>query len=101
MPGVPVPPDHAAKVLNARLQSDGVDISATDWVHPTCMPRPRNMLVTLLRDISDAELEVIFAKHADPDLLDAPVDLPFGTYAHLADRYGVHWFVLGERREPA
>ena len=22
-------------------------------------------------------------------------DLPFGTYGHLADRYGVHWFFQG------
>ena len=33
---------------------------------------------------------------ADPDLLDDLRDLPFGSYGHLADRYGVHWFFHGE-----
>ena len=32
---------------------------------------------------------------ADPDLLDDLRDMPFGTYGHLADRYGVHWFFQG------
>ena len=59
------------------------------------------MAAVLLRDLTHAELQAIFAKlsvDADPDLLDAPVDLPFGTYAHLADRYGVQWFFVGEKR---
>ncbi len=33
---------------------------------------------------------------ADPDLLDELHDGPFGTYGHLADRYGVHWFFRGD-----
>jgi hypothetical protein len=33
---------------------------------------------------------------ADPDLLDNLRDLPFGTYGHPADRYGVQWFFRGD-----
>jgi uncharacterized glyoxalase superfamily protein PhnB len=33
---------------------------------------------------------------ADSDLLDELHDEPFGTYGHLADRYGVHWFFRGD-----
>jgi hypothetical protein len=41
---------------------------------------------------------LLFDGHcADPDLLDDLRDLPFGTYGHLADRYGVHWFFQGDR----
>jgi len=25
--------------------------------------------------------------------------MPFGTYGHLADKYGVHWFVQGEKKD--
>jgi hypothetical protein len=40
---------------------------------------------------------LLFDGHcADPDLLDDLRDLPFGTYGHLADRYGVHWFFQGD-----
>jgi uncharacterized glyoxalase superfamily protein PhnB len=36
---------------------------------------------------------------ADRDLLDDLRDLPFGSYGHLADKYGVHWFMQGEKKE--
>ena len=45
-----------------------------------------------------AELKVIFDKladGADPALLDPLRDMPFGSYGHLADKYGVHWFFRG------
>jgi uncharacterized glyoxalase superfamily protein PhnB len=29
------------------------------------------------------------------ELRDELQDLPFGTYGHLADRFGVHWFFHG------
>jgi uncharacterized glyoxalase superfamily protein PhnB len=45
-----------------------------------------------LREIFDK-----LALGADRELLDDLQDLPFGTYGHLADRYGVHWFFRGER----
>jgi uncharacterized glyoxalase superfamily protein PhnB len=46
------------------------------------------------------ELRAIFdrlAMGADPELLDDLQDMPFGSYGHLADRYGVHWFFRGEK----
>ena len=49
------------------------------------------------------DLKEVFDKlavGADPDLLDELRDMPLGTYGHLADRYGVHWFFRerGSRR---
>jgi len=47
------------------------------------------------------ELRTIFDKlavGADFELLDELRDLPFGTYGHLADRFGVHRFFRGEAR---
>jgi uncharacterized glyoxalase superfamily protein PhnB len=34
-------------------------------------------------------------------LLDDLRDVPFGSYGHLADKYGVHWFFRGEKRKEA
>ena len=49
---------------------------------------------------TNSDLEDIFDKlslGADRDLLDELEDMPFGTYGHLADKFGVHWFFRGER----
>jgi PhnB protein len=46
-----------------------------------------------------SELRKIFdglAEGANKDLLDDLRDMPFGSYGHLADKYGVHWFFQGE-----
>jgi uncharacterized glyoxalase superfamily protein PhnB len=40
------------------------------------------------------------AAGADKNLLDELREMPFGSYGHLADKYGVHWFFRGEK-EPA
>lgn len=48
-----------------------------------------------------SQLREIFDKlsaGADKALLDDLHDLPFGTYGHLADKYGVHWFFQGEKK---
>jgi PhnB protein len=89
------------KVAFAHLASGAVEISATDWQHPTRVPRHGNTVGLYLTGGTFAELSAVFdqlAVGADPDLLDELKDLPFGAYGHLADRYGVHWFFRGERR---
>jgi PhnB protein len=87
------------KVAYAELTCGRIQISATDWQHQTRMPRPGNTVGVYLHGASYMELKVIFDKlavGADPDLLDELRDLPFGSYGHLADRFGVHWFFRGE-----
>jgi hypothetical protein len=36
-------------------------------------------------------------KGADPSLLDALRDMPFGSYGALTDKFGVRWMFQGER----
>jgi len=89
------------KVAFAHLANGAVEISATDWQHPTRVPRHGNTVGLYLTGGTFDELSAVFdqlAVGADPDLLDELKDLPFGAYGHLADRYGVHWFFRGERR---
>jgi len=87
------------KVAYAQLASGQIQISATDWQHQTRVPRQGNTVGVYLNGASYAELRIIFDKiavGANPDLLDELRDMPFGSYGHLADRFGVHWFFQGE-----
>jgi PhnB protein len=95
------PPENLDKVVYAHLRSGTIELSATDWQHPTRARRPGNSPAVYLSGGTYDELRAIFdrlAEGADPDLLDDLRDLPFGSYGHLADRYGVHWFFRGEPR---
>jgi PhnB protein len=96
--GDQAPPEQRQKVTYACLKTDGVEFSATDWLHPTRVPRSGNTVAMYLQSDDHEELRAIFdrlAVEADEDLLDDLRDMPFGTYGHLADRFGVHWFFRG------
>jgi len=98
------PPEQQRKVTYARLKSDSIEFSATDWLHPTRAPKPGNTVAMHLRAENEGELRAVFDKlavGADKDLLDDLREMPFGTYGHLADRYGVHWFFVGASRSDA
>jgi len=100
--GDQAPPEQRHKVTYALLKSDSVEVSATDWLHPTRVPKPGNTVAIYLQAGDQGELRAVFDKlavGADKELLDDLRDMPFGVYGHLADRYGVHWFFRGESRE--
>lgn len=91
------------KVTYAHLKSGAVELSATDWLHPTRFPKRGNMVAVYLTGESYDELRPIFNRlsdGADPSLLDDLRAMPFGIYGHLVDRYGVGWFFRGNP-EPA
>ena len=92
------PPEQRDKVTYANLVNGDLDISATDWLHPTRVPRPGNTVAVYVNADDVNELRAAFdglAAGADEELLDDLREMPFGTYGHLADRYGVHWFFRG------
>ena len=99
-----IPPAQQDKIVHARLKSGAVEFTAADWMHPTRSPRPGNMVCVYLNGGTYPELKAAFDKlsaGADPALLDELRDLPFGSYGHLADRFGVHWFFQGEKKQGA
>jgi len=99
-----VPPEQHHKIINAHLKSGAIEFTATDWLHLTRRPQPGNMVCLYVNGGTYSELRAIFDKlsaGADPALRDDLIDLPFGSYGHLADKYGVHWFFQGEKRQPA
>jgi PhnB protein len=98
------PPEQQHKVTYACLKSDSAEFSATDWLHPTRVPKPGNTVAVYLQAENYGELRAVFDKlavGADEDFLDDLREMPFGIYGHLADRYGVHWFFRGAPRPDA
>ena len=94
-----VPDEHHNKVFYAHLQSRGIKFSATDWMHATRGWTQGNTVAIYVTSDALSDLREIFDKlsvGADRDLLDELEDMPFGTYGHLADRFGVHWFFRGD-----
>ena len=97
-----VPPERHQKVAHAHLKSGAVELSATDWLHPTRAPKQGNTVAMYLSG-GHEDVRATFdrlAAGADKILLDELREMPFGSYGHIADKYGVHWFFRGEK-EPA
>jgi PhnB protein len=97
-----MPPEQHHKVDHAHLKSGIIEFSATDWLHPKRLPIQGNTIGMYVNGGKYKELRAIFdslAAEADSDLLDDLRDMPFGSYGHLADQYGVHWFFQGEKKE--
>ena len=96
-----MPPEKQQKVAYSSLKIGALELSATDWMHPVQKPKQGNTVAIYLV-AKDKELRPIFdrlAVGAHEELLEQLREMPFGTYGHLADKYGVHWFFRGERDE--
>lgn len=97
-----MPPEQHHKVVYAHLKSGAIELSATDWLHPTRTPQQGNTVAMYINGGTYSQLRDVFDKlaaGADKDLLDDLQDRPFGTYGHLADKYSVHWFFQGEKQQ--
>ena len=97
-----MPPAQHHKVAFANLKSGIMEFSATDWLHATRTPKPGNTVALYIRAGKYSELREVFDKlavGANKELLDDLRDMPFGSYGHLADKYGVHWFFQGVKSE--
>jgi PhnB protein len=97
-----MPPGLHQKVVNAQLKNGLIAFTATDWMHPTRKPQQGNTVCLYINGGKYSELEQIFNKLSDgagKELLDVLRDMPFGSYGHLADKYGVHWFFQGDKKE--
>ena len=95
-----MPTEQHQKVAHAYLKGGAIEFSATDWLHPTRTPKQGNTVAMYINGGKYEELRVIFDKlatGADRSLVDDLRNMPFGSYGHLADKYGVHWFFQGEK----
>jgi PhnB protein len=95
-----MPLEQHHKVVFAHLKSGAIEFSATDWLHSERTPKQGNTVALYICRGTYDELRTIFDKlavGASKELLDDLRELPFGTYGHLADKYGVHWFFQGDK----
>lgn len=96
-----MPPEQHHKVVNANLKSGAMNLSASDWLHPTRSPRQGNTVCLYINGGTYNELKEILDKlsvGADLALLDPLRDMPFGSYGALTDKFGVRWMFQGEKQ---
>jgi PhnB protein len=80
------------KVLNARLRSSNVDISASDWLRPDRTPVCGNTVCLYLSGGTFEELRVLFDSLSEGANVTDPLSQQFfGTYGALNDKFGVRW----------
>ena len=94
-----MPPALYDKVLNARLVSEGLDISASDWLRPAQKPMPGNMVCLYLSGGTFNELKTFFDKLSEgADITDPLKEEPFGTYGALNDKFGIRWMFHADKK---
>lgn len=87
-----MPAFQQEKVLNARLVSGSVKISASDWLRPDQTPVRGNMNCMYLSGGSFAGLKAVFDKLSEGATVTDPLEQKFfGSYGALNDRFGVRW----------
>ncbi len=91
-------PEQHHKITYAHLQSEAVEFSATDWLHPVHQRQQGNTTAMSIVGESLDELTPIFntlREGADQEFLVELKQMPFGIYGRFTDRYGVEWFFRG------
>ncbi|MDB5184151.1 MAG: hypothetical protein JWO07_832 [Candidatus Saccharibacteria bacterium] len=95
------PPEKHDRIINARLVSGDINISATDWMaSPEFDPLQGNTAAIYITGPSYDDLKPVFDKLKDGDnntRLQELHAMPFGTYGQFYDRYGVQWIFRAEK----
>lgn len=80
------------KILNARLKSRNIDISASDWLRPDRERIRGNTVCLYLSGGTIEELHLLFERLSEGgDVTDPLKEMFFGTYGALNDKFGVRW----------
>jgi PhnB protein len=99
------PKEKHTRLINARLKSGSIEISAADWMaSPTWKYKQGNNLGIFVLGGTYKEIKVVFdriAEKADKDkgLFVELCDMPFGTYGQFIDKYGVPWKFRGDLKK--
>ena len=92
-----MPAFQQEKVLNAKLHSGALQISASDWLRPEQTPIRGNTVCLYLSGGTFEDLSALFEKLSHgADVTDPLKKQFFGVYGALNDKFGVRWmFVTG------
>lgn len=81
-----------ARIVNARLRSSLVDLSASDWLRPAQNRVQGNAVCLYVSGGSRDETKSLFGKLSEgADVTDPLKDEPFGMYGALNDKFGNRW----------
>lgn len=96
-----MPPAQQEKIINARLRSGNLDISASDWLRPDETPIRGNTVCLYLSGGTFPELKTIFEKLSDgAEVTDPLKEMFFGFYGALNDKFGVRWMFQANKMNP-
>jgi PhnB protein len=94
-----MPPSMHDKVINVRLISEGINISASDWLRPAQKPIQGNMVCLYLSGGTFNELKILFDKLSEgANITDPLKEEFFGTYGALNDKFGIRWMFQTDRK---
>jgi len=94
-----MPPAMHDKVINARLISEGINISASDWLRPNQKPIQGNMVCLYLSGGTFSELKTLFDKLSEGANITDPLKQEFfGTYGALNDKFGIRWMFHTDKK---
>jgi PhnB protein len=96
-----LPPEKHDRIINARLKSGDIEISATDWMaSPDFDPIQGNTFAIFVTGSTYDELKTIFDKLKDGDnntRLQELHEMPFGLYGQFYDKFGIQWIFRGDK----
>jgi PhnB protein len=88
------------RVVNARLKSGSIDISASDWLMPNRTPVRGNTVCLYLSGGTKQELKILFDKLSEgADVTDPLKEQFHGLYGALNDKFGVRWMFQTSSKE--
>lgn len=94
-----LPSFQQEKIINARLKSSRIEISASDWMIPDRPPVRGTTVCLYLSQGTVQELRTLFGNlSAGAEVTDPLKEMPFGLYGALNDRFGVRWMFQAEQR---
>jgi PhnB protein len=93
------PASAQGRIVNARLTGAGVELSASDWLHPDEAPVRGNMNCLYLSGGTPDETASLFVRLSSGASVTDPLTAqPFGWYGALNDRFGVRWMFHADAR---
>lgn len=90
-----MPAFQQKKVLNAKLRSGVLEISASDWLRLDQSPVHGNTVCMYLSGGSFEELKTLFGRLSEDADVTNPLEKQFfGSYGALNDKFNVRWMFM-------
>lgn len=94
-----MPPAMHDRVVNARLISGSIDISASDWLRLNQKPIQGNTVCLYLSGGTFKELKILFDKLSEgANVTDSLRQEFHGTYGALNDKFGIRWMFQTDKK---